>query len=156
MSGSCFITLCIFETHWKFFLTFNPFTAPACEIFGLKKCSKNTLVNSIVHSPVTNLISTLCILIEFLSRAHAKRGNASMVLSLALLLVVFPVMVGKQGSKRVNMFWFCSITLDPYTLCVWLQNTPVQIWLYDVHRTYAEMASVSRNTSHVIIKQRCI
>ena len=43
------------------------------------------------HDPMTNLLSTLCILIEILYPAHAKGEKALMISNLALLLVVFPM-----------------------------------------------------------------
>ena len=47
--------------------------------------------DSIFDGPVTNLLSTLCILIQILSPAHAKGEKALMISNLALLLFVFPV-----------------------------------------------------------------
>ena len=52
-----------------------------------------------------------------------------------------------------------------YTLCMWLCMKWYGAWLYDVHRTFAEMAAVSCGTSHAnavstplrwILKKRAI
>ena len=51
------------------------FTAPACKFSGLKKMHTFMQENSIFDGLITNLLSTLCILIEVLSRAHAKEGS---------------------------------------------------------------------------------
>ena len=51
---------------------FNLFTAPACEISGLKSAHIHKTANSIFGGPLTDLLSMLCILIEILSRAHVK------------------------------------------------------------------------------------
>ena len=51
----------------------NPFTALARKISGLRSA------NSILDGPITNLLSILCILIEVLSRAHAKEEKAVML-----------------------------------------------------------------------------
>ena len=48
-----------------------------------------TPANSIFDGPITNLLSILCILIEVLSRAHAKGEKALTVSALAHLLVIF-------------------------------------------------------------------
>ena len=72
---------------------FNPITATACKNFRAVKVLTYTLVNSVSDSPITNLIAILCILIEFVSRAHAKRAKALMISSLALSLVFFGVTV---------------------------------------------------------------
>ena len=53
----------------------NPFTAPACKISWLKKHTY-TPANSVFDGPITNLLSILCILIEILSRAHAKEEKS--------------------------------------------------------------------------------
>ena len=76
----------------------NPFTAPAGKISRLK----TRLQIAYFDGPIRSLLSVLCILIEIVSRAHAK-GNQSVVISnLALLLVVFRVTCGKHGSERVK------------------------------------------------------
>ena len=76
----------------------NPFTAPDCKISGLKSAHRHTPPNSIFDGPVTNLLSTLSILTEILSRAHAKGPKkALMVSNLALLLVVFRVTAWQTG-----------------------------------------------------------
>ena len=52
--------------------TINPFTAPAYKISGLKSAHTHTPANSIFSSPVTNLLSVLCVLVEILSRTNAE------------------------------------------------------------------------------------
>ena len=54
--------------------TFNPFTAPACKTDRLKSAHVHTC-KQYFDGPITNLLSILCILIEFPSHAHAKRGK---------------------------------------------------------------------------------
>ena len=49
--------------------------------------------NSIFDGPITNLLSILCVWIEILWCAHAKRGGALTISNLALLLVIFRVTV---------------------------------------------------------------
>ena len=56
-----------------------------------------TPANSIFDSPITNLLSILKILVEILSRAHAKGGGgggegALIISNLALLLVALRMM----------------------------------------------------------------
>ena len=53
----------------------NPFTAPACQILGLKNAHIHISANSIFDDPITTLLSVLCILIEVLLLAHAKGKN---------------------------------------------------------------------------------
>ena len=50
---------------------FNPFTAPACKISGLKSTTYMP-ANSIFDGPITNLLSIRRSFIEIFSRAHAK------------------------------------------------------------------------------------
>ena len=45
--------------------------------------------NSIFDGPIANLFLILCVLIEVLSRAHAKEETTVMISSFALLLVIF-------------------------------------------------------------------
>ena len=67
---------------------FNPFTAPACKISGLKSMP----ANSRSDGPATNLLSILCILIEAILHVHAQRKTENLNDSnLAPLLVVFRV-----------------------------------------------------------------
>ena len=54
------------DTHWNYL---NPFTAPACDISGLKSVH---IHSCIFDGPTTNLLLILCILIEVLLQAHAK------------------------------------------------------------------------------------
>ena len=71
----------------------NPFTAPACNISGLK-VHTCTSANSIFDGPVTNLLSILCILVEILSRAHAKGAKSLNDFKIGtFLLVVFGMTV---------------------------------------------------------------
>ena len=51
------------------------------------------LANSVFDGPITNLLSVLCILIEVLSRAHAKGGGG-----------------GGGGGWSLNDFMFGSFT----------------------------------------------
>ena len=53
----------------------KPFTAPACKLSWLKMHTY-TPANSVFDGPITNLLSTLCISIEILSRAHAKEEKS--------------------------------------------------------------------------------
>ena len=59
-----------------------------------------TPANSIFDGPITNLLSVLSILIDVLSRAHAKGEKALMISNLALLLVIFRV--AGEASMAVN------------------------------------------------------
>ena len=52
----------------------------------------DTPANSIFDGPITQH-SILCIFVEVLSPAHAKRGKALMISNLALLLIALPVAV---------------------------------------------------------------
>ena len=82
----------------------NPFTAPAGKISRLKKCKQTRLQFAYFDCPITKLLSILCILIEIVSRAHAKGDKSVVISNLALLLVVFRVTGGKHGSERVKDF----------------------------------------------------
>ena len=54
----------------------NPFTAQACKISGLKNANTDACKQYIFMGPITNLLSVMCILIEVLSRAHAKGARS--------------------------------------------------------------------------------
>ena len=61
------------------------------------------LANSIFDGPITNLLSTLCILIEVLLRAHEKGwmaglGEAVIISCLTILLVFFRVKHGAASA----------------------------------------------------------
>ena len=58
--------------------------------------------NSLFDGPVTNLLSILCILIEGLSRAHAKGGKRLNDFQLGTSIGCFPSDSGKHGSERVK------------------------------------------------------
>ena len=53
-------------------IPFNPFTAPACKISGLKE-PRARLKTSIFSGPIILLLSVLCVLTEILSNAGAKK-----------------------------------------------------------------------------------
>ena len=81
----------------------NPLTAPARKFSGLKSAHIIHASNSIFDGPIATLLSLLCILVEVLSRALAKRGGgggwgwgggeAVTISNLAPLLVVFRMTV---------------------------------------------------------------
>ena len=54
----------------------NPFTAPACQIPGLKSAYVHACKQKIISGPITNLLSVLCILMTALSNANAKGGES--------------------------------------------------------------------------------
>ena len=51
---------------------FNPFTAPACNISGLKD-ARAVPANSIFSGPIPHLLSMQCILMKILSDANEKK-----------------------------------------------------------------------------------
>ena len=57
--------------------------------------------NNIFDGPITNLLSVLCVLVEVLSRAHAKRGRCS-----------------KHGSEGVKTKTELDIALFPVLPCL--------------------------------------
>ena len=57
--------------------SFNPFSDLACKISGAEEYTLARLQTIVFDGPVTNLLSVLSILIEVLSRTHAKRGKPS-------------------------------------------------------------------------------
>ena len=71
----------------------------------------HTPANSIFSSPITNLLSILCVLMKILSHANAKKKK-KMVEDIALLLVVFK---WNRGSERVkiNVLYHCRSTSKP-------------------------------------------
>ena len=54
-------------------VSFNPFTAPAGEISGLKDAGTHAPANSTFSGPVAHLLSRLCVLIKILSHAGATK-----------------------------------------------------------------------------------
>ena len=56
-------------------VSFNPFTATARKFSGMK-VHTDTPANSIFDGPITSLLSVLCILVEVLSNAQAKKGKS--------------------------------------------------------------------------------
>ena len=61
------ITACVSS----FGFVINPFTAPACTIFRVERCTDRGTCK--FSGPVTHLLSTLSVLMKVLSRASAKR-----------------------------------------------------------------------------------
>ena len=53
----------------------NPFTAPACQLYRLKSADIHACKTVYLMSPVTNILSISCVLIEVLSCAHAKEAK---------------------------------------------------------------------------------
>ena len=66
--------------------TFNPFTAPACQISRAER-GRDVPADRVFSGPVTHRLSILCVLIKLLSHAKAK-----------------------QKTKGLKGFEFCSFT----------------------------------------------
>ena len=75
----------------------NPFTAAACSISGLKSSHIRAPENSILDGPITNLLSILCLLIEVLSRAHAKRRKGPINFKFGTLIDKFFQVTARQA-----------------------------------------------------------
>ena len=52
----------------------NPFTVPACKIFGGQRYT-DAPENSIISGPITHLFSVLCVLMKSLSHASAEKED---------------------------------------------------------------------------------
>ena len=79
------------QINWILF--FNPFTAPACKISGLKKCT-HTPSNSRFYGA----LAALCVLMKTLSNAKAKKKQKGLRISnFALLFVVLECHHGNEG-----------------------------------------------------------
>ena len=86
---------------WCSVFGINPFTAPACKIFGLKE--EDAPTSSIFFGLITHLFSNLCVLTKILSPASAKkkrRQKGWWVLNFAPLWVVFKWLYGSEGVNQ--------------------------------------------------------
>ena len=91
----------------------NPNPATSCQIFGLKSAHTYTPADNIFGGPVTNLLSILCILIEILSRAHAKEAKKPQWFRiLHFCSSSSEWQRAKHGSERVK--WGC--------VCLWVDS----------------------------------
>ena len=96
---------------------FNPFAVPACKISGLKERCPEAPANSIFSSPMTHLLSMLCVSMKIVWHTNAKkkkkkkRGGGGGGANFALLLVFFK---WHHGSEWVNALAFCLHTSPSY------------------------------------------
>ena len=105
-----------FESH-PLQLVFNPFTAPACKISGLKDARTPLLKKSIFSSPVTHLLSVLCVLIKILSHASAKKKKKGRrIWNFALLLIVFNDVMAVKG---LTVFPACVLLRHSFSVEQW-------------------------------------
>ena len=95
----------------------NPFTAPACNISGLKDSS--TRLQTVQFQVLWHLLLMLCVSMKIHSHASAKKETEIVKgFTFALLLVVFKWNRGSEGVKANeslcdrSMFWFdlCRFT----------------------------------------------
>ena len=62
---------------WKRAVQINPFTAQACKNFRAERCT-DVPANSIYSTPITRLLSMLCVLMKILLHASAKKKSKSL------------------------------------------------------------------------------
>ena len=94
---------------WFHFVDINPFTAPACKFSGLKSAHIHTSEQyNLFDGPAINLPSILCILIEILPRAHAKRQKSLNGSKFGTFLWLFPsdsaASMAVKGLRKENLW----------------------------------------------------
>ena len=96
---------CLNHRHW-----FNPFTATACEISGLK-AARTRLQTVLFSDPITHLLSMLCVLINPFNMPERNRRKKKGwgVSNFALFLVVFKWHRDSEGVKQGFIYFIYCV-----------------------------------------------